>query len=294
MTTPALSSLSILFASGLTNAQVRELCEAATGIKLSRINLYDWQIAPVREWCEKHKVAVAVADYYVQENVQEEYKGRWSNIGRRDNDDGFRFVYVSLESGDAARGLEAERAQDFAPEQMGQLLHIPPCCTAFFKEHKQEALDRFLDEYAPLTTVATRSQGPFNWPMNYLAQYFGYSLFSHYVCRWDCPETMKRAERSKMMVGDISGVWLASFERHMRGVAIIESWGPAHMVLGVPDADGWVHAPAHRIVSTVPTDLSRAIRSAGGLRWRGIRDFSIPGLSIKDPEVKDTCAISFS
>ncbi|HEU5320373.1 MAG TPA: hypothetical protein VFX28_06205, partial [Methylomirabilota bacterium] len=102
---PTLDSLGVLFAAGLTSTQVRELCEAAVGLKLSRLNLHDWQLGPVRAWCEAHALALAVTPYAVQDNVVDENKGRWSNIGRRFTEDGFRFAYVAREARDTTAAL---------------------------------------------------------------------------------------------------------------------------------------------------------------------------------------------
>ena len=90
--------------------QIRELCEAAAGIKLSRVNLDDGQIEAIRPWCEEMRLSLSVTDYLVQSNVQDEGKGNWSNIGIRFAANGVRFAYVSLDAAEAAvLGLGATR-----------------------------------------------------------------------------------------------------------------------------------------------------------------------------------------
>ncbi|HEU5323124.1 MAG TPA: hypothetical protein VFX28_20125, partial [Methylomirabilota bacterium] len=111
---------------------------------------------------------------------------------------------------------------------------------------------------------------------------------------WDCAPTRAQAERARAVVQDVSPLWLASFERHLRGVAVVDGRGAVHMILSLPGADGWVAAPPHRILSTVPTELSAAVRAAGGLWWRALGDFSVPGLAAQAPVLTHACAVPFA
>jgi hypothetical protein len=275
---PTLDSLASLFAAGLSALQVRELCEAAAGIKLSRLNLEDSQVDAIRPWCEEQLLFVVVTDYFTQSNTLDEGKGNWSNIGRRFASDGVRFVYVSLDQAEVREALAAERAADFAPQVLGRLLRIPTCCTEFFQAHKALAELRFFDEYAYLTSLHSAADGTFDWRMNYLGQYFGYSLHGHYVCRWDCPETLRRVERVSELVRTISPHWYESFQRAMRGIAILDEHGAVHLVRAQPDGSGWVRASPHLLMSTTPTEVSTAIRRAGGFHWRNLLEIEVPGL----------------
>jgi hypothetical protein len=289
---PTLDSLSQLFAAGLSSLQVRELCEAVVGIKLSRLNLEDSQIEAIRPWCEEHHLSIAVTDYLVQGNVVDEGKGNWSNIGRRFAAHGVRFAYVSLDIEETRQALESERRSDFSPLVLGRLLKIPACCTEFFISRKSEAERCFFDEYAYLTSRETNARARYDWRMNYLSQYFGHSLHGHYVCRWDCPETLRRVERAELLVRTISPVWHQAFRRAMRGVTILDGRGAVHFVRAVPDSYGWVDSSAGQVLSTMATEVAAAIRQAGGFRLRELLDVEIPGLNSVS-SISPLCAIPF-
>jgi hypothetical protein len=289
---PTLTSLAPLFAAGLSALQVRELCEAAAGIKLSRLNLEDPQVEAIRPWCEEQRLCVGVTDYFIQGNRLDEGKGNWSNIGQRFATDGVRFVYVSPEPAEVQEALQAERADDFAPQVLGRLLRIPACCTEFFRAQKLTAERVFLDEYGYLTSQRSALGALFDWRMNYLSQYFGYSLHGHYVCRWDCPATLRRVERAEALVRTISPDWRESFRRAMRGVVVLDGQGAVHFVRSEPDESGWVRVRPHLLLSTMPTPVSAAIRQAGGFRRHSLLDIDVPGLS-PTAGVRPLCAIAF-
>jgi hypothetical protein len=233
-----------------------------------------------------------VTDYLIEGNVHDEGKGNWSNIGVRFSTTGVRFVYVSREPAEVGEALEAECAADFSPEILGRLLHIPACCTTFFRSHKTMAERCFLDEYARLTSENSARFGHYDWRMNYLSQYFGYSLHGHYLCRWDCSETARRVERVDRLVQSISPVWHHSFRRSMKGVTILERCGAVHFLRSKPDSLGWVAVTPHRLLSTMPTALSVAMRNAGGIYWRSLFDVEIPGMDSATVE-PPLCAIAF-
>jgi len=165
-----------LFAAGLSHLQCRELCEAAAGYKVSRLNLYPAQLSVVQAWCRERRLAIELSTFGIEEFIRPEGKGHWSNMGRRSEvGRGVRFCYVSQHAEDALAAREAEANEDFSPMVMARLLRIPVCCAEFFVNHKAQAVERYADDYALLTTGATAGEGPHPWEVNYLAQYFGFS-----------------------------------------------------------------------------------------------------------------------
>lgn len=268
--------LTTLFTLGLSPSQCREVCEAASGYKVSRLNLYPHHLGAIGEWCGRHGLQVAVADFGVREFVEEEGKGGWSNVGRRVRvGEGLRFVYLGRSASEVERAKAAEASEDFSPWVMGDVLRIPRCCTEFFVREKVRALRDYADDYVFLTTHATPGSGPFPWQANYLGQYFGYSLIHHFPCRWDCPATLERANRSLALVAEASPQWADTFRRELRGAVVVENRLAVHQVLG--DAgDGEIRFEPHQLRSTSTTPAGRALREAGRLRWSTPLDPHLP------------------
>lgn len=259
--------LTSLFTLGLSHSQCREICEAASGFKVSRLNLYPHHLRPVGDWCGRHGLAVEVADFGVREFVEEEGKGGWSNIGRRVGlGEGLRFFYIGRSAEEVHRAKEAEASEDFSPWIMGEVLRIPPCCTELFVREKERALRDYADDYVFLTTGNTTAAGPYPWQVNYLGQYFGYSLIHHFPCRWDCPGTLERANRSLALVAEVSPVWAETFRRELRGAVLVENRVAVHQILG-DSAAREIRFEPHRVRSTSDTPVAQAVRAAGRLRW---------------------------
>ncbi|HET9771785.1 MAG TPA: hypothetical protein VFS16_12915 [Acidimicrobiia bacterium] len=267
-----------LFAAGLSHLQCREVCEAALGYKVSRLNLYPAQRRAVTAWCRAHGIAVELSRYGVEEFVQPEGKGHWSNLGRRtEGRRAMRFCYMATRRADARAAREAEASEDSSPFVMAELLRIPACCAEFFVTHKHRAVTDYADDYAVLTTRATSGPGPHPWPVNYLAQYFGFSLIHHYPCSWSCPASLTRAQDSLSLVRSVSPAWAATFTREIPGVAVFENLRAVHLIQARPNP-GTVDFAPHQVRSTGTTALGEALRSGGELSWTAPTSFELNGV----------------
>lgn len=283
-----------LFAAGLSHLQCRELCEAAAGYKVSRLNLYPAQLPVVQRWCRERRLAVELSAYAVEEFICPEGKGHWSNMGRRSElSRGVRFCYLSERAEDARAAREAEAGEDFSPMVMARLLRIPACCAEFFVEHKDRAVERYADDYALLTTGATVGAGPHPWEVNYLAQYFGFSLIHHYPCRWSCPATLARARDSLALVGAVSAQWAATFAREVPGVVVFENLLAVHLIQAPAGPDA-VEFAGYQVRSTSPTALGEALRTSGRLSWSSPTVFSLDGTAPwEQPDGVERAVIAF-
>ncbi|MGH9283791.1 MAG: hypothetical protein ACRD0S_12755, partial [Acidimicrobiales bacterium] len=274
-----IEDLAPLFAAGLTHLQCRELCEAAAGYKVSRLNLYPAQLPAVAAWCHEQGLAVELSAFGVEEFIRPEGKGHWSNMGRRtDVGRGLRFCYVASRPDDARAARDAEASEDFSPRLMAELLRIPACCAEFFVAHKHDAIESYADDYAVLTTRATATTGPHPWEVNYLAQYFGFSLIHHFPCSWSCPATLARARDSLALVRSVSPAWAATFVREIPGVVVFENLKAVHLIQAVPGPDA-VEFASHQVRSTGPTPLGEALRASGRLSWSSATGFAVNGLT---------------
>jgi hypothetical protein len=103
-------------------------------------------------------LAIELSAYGVEEFISSEGKGHWSNIGRRSEAGrGLRFCYVSEHAEDALAARDAEASEDFSPMVMARLLRVPTCCAEFFVNHKDQAVERYADDYALLTLRRPRT-----------------------------------------------------------------------------------------------------------------------------------------
>ena len=272
-----IEDFAILFAAGLSHLQCRELCEAAAGYKVSRLNLYPAPLSAVAAWCHERRLVIELSAYGVEEFLRPEGKGHWSNIGRRTAvGRGLRFCYVARRPDDARAARDAEASEDFSPMMMARLLRIPTCCAEFFVDHKEQAVEGYADDYAVLTTRSTAVEGPHPWEVNYLAQYFGFSLIHHYPCSWSCPATLARARDSLALVRSVSPEWAATFAREMPGVVVFENLLAVHLIQAAPGRDA-VEFTAHQVRSTSTTALGEALRVSGRLSWSSPTTFSVNG-----------------
>jgi len=262
------TDLTSLFVAGLSHLQCRELCEAASGFKLSRINVEPALITPLRDWCREHDLACEVSDFGVLENLHDEGKGMWWNTGRRvAGEASIVYAYVGQDPKEVSqlKSLEAGNEHN-KHERIAELLAIPECCTMFYVRHREDARASFHDDYVTLTFASTESCPPYEWRANYLAQYFGLSLIHHFPCRWDCPATIERALRSEAVVGRVSKAWLALHRRWLRSVVVVEGSGAVHLIRGTTHGSGVRFRP-DQIRSTADTPLVDCLRRIGELKW---------------------------
>jgi hypothetical protein len=217
---------------GFAMCECREVVEAATGYKLSRLLILRQKAAVLGKWARDRGLAFDVADFDVLESRTPEGKGAWINEGRRAPDGGgLCFAYLSPSWAE----IELAKAADLGGEELevlGELFRIPPCCTAFYGDFLDEARELFDNDYAPLIQRATRSTGPHPWQNNYLAQYFGHSLIHHYPCAWDCEASSRRALDSLALIEDVSPQWAERTRTVLTGTVVHAGREGVHMVQG--------------------------------------------------------------
>jgi hypothetical protein len=275
----SIEELAPLFAAGLSHLQCRELCEAVVGYKLSRLNLYPREIEAVRAWCARRGLAVELSDFGVRTSVRQEGKGGWSNVGARvAPGEALRFCYVSRSRSDARAARDAEADPSFSPREMAALLNIPPCCCDFFMEHKREAMEVYADDYALITLRSTASPPPYPWPVNYLGQYFGFSLIHHFPCSWHCSRTRARALDGLDILREVSPDWARTFTEALPGVVVFENLRAVHFIQAAPRTPGSVAFEPYELRSTNVTALGEALRTSGRLEWATPMEFEVGGV----------------
>lgn len=257
-----------MLASGFTNMQARELFEAEADFKMSRVNFFDRHLPLVHAFCREFGLAYELSEYRIFEFMDEEGKGQFSNAGVRTADTaGLRFCYVHRDPEVALHGRDTERAEDYAPDDMGKLLRIPACCTAAYKKRKDEALTRYGDDFALITLRETGVDAPYDARMNYPAQYFNYSLYTYFPCSWECSSSLERSQGVLDVLNAVSPAWAQEHLRRLSSVIVYENMVAVHRVDGRYLSNSAIQFNPHDLESTSSTELGRRLRREGALEW---------------------------
>jgi hypothetical protein len=285
--------LADLFLIGLSNVQCRELCEAHCGYKVSRIHVYPFQLEPVHAWCRCQDLSLLLSDFGVLEYIEEEGKGTWCNLGRRVKpDQGVRYCYIGRNRADVNLAKEADMADD-GDLVLADLFKIPRCCAEFFIANKAEAIHTFADDYAVLTQRKTQLLPPYAWPVNYLAQYFGYSLIHHYPCQWDCQSTLQRSSVSLEIVKSISVDWMNAFYENMWGIVVFENLVSVHIIRGCYSGNRMTFTSSD-VRSTNSSAIGRTLRKSGWIEWISPYEFTSGDVEITSGAGSSTIIIPFA
>lgn len=238
----------------------REILEAYYGEKVSRIDCHEDILNKVIKNLENLGINFLIADFKVIESYVEN-KGSWHNLGERvplnDRRKGLNYIYLGNNIADVLQAKEADEKYD--SDLLGYLLDIPLCCRQFFKEKKAIALERYDDEYAVL--ILDNSKRLIHPHLNnYLSQYFNYSLISFFPCRFECQESLKRAERGFSLLNRYSPNLAEQFLQGSRNIIIFENRKGIHGVNGVINDDFTVKFDPTTLVSTNCTEISNLLR----------------------------------
>lgn len=165
---------------------VREILLGAVGFKVSRTCVSPPDAARLMELAHAFGFAVHQSDRKVIHR-KDIGKGGWSNTLQAvlplTASDGDNEIYVASEQTPALQAFEAERHHD--DKTFGSLLRIPECCRNMYSERAQLAL-RKQNDFVSIVADATTWPPPFDPGTNYVAQYFGACLLSHFPCSFRC------------------------------------------------------------------------------------------------------------
>lgn len=257
MSAESIDVLSLLI-EGLDQVDCREIVEAAVGYRVCRLHLGPDGISAAMSWARQYELFAEQSDFVVEEVDADEGKGQWTNLGQlSDRSEGPRFLYLGRSREDVLKAKDAEAEDDATA--LGELLRIPACCIQFYERHRSEALRKYADDYAPITTRLTAKPPPYDWRLNYLAQYFGHNLIHHFPCNWHCEASLRRAQDSLEIVRTVSSIWARRLERELRGVVVFENQLGVHMIKKPPEAPEFAYR-RDQVVSTASTPLSGLLR----------------------------------
>jgi hypothetical protein len=248
----------LLFA-GFTYLECREVLEAASGYKISRLLITRGKGRTLRQWARSRGLTVLFADFDVREGPLLEGKGSWLNTGvRAPQGRGLTFVYLGPVRNDLVRAKTSDPHGE-EPEVLAGVLRIPPCCVAFYCRYADEARAGMANDYAPIINRVTTGSGPFPWTLNYIAQYFGHSLIHHFPCSWRCEASRQRAEDALALIAGVSTAWAELVARMCTGTVIYEGTRGVHMIRGAVLSRGDTFLEDD-VVSTVYNDTTGLIK----------------------------------
>jgi hypothetical protein len=252
----------------------REILLAAAGVKVSRTCVSDAQLGYLLDLENRYGFAVrASSERYVHR--RDIGKGGSSNTVERvadaDHPAALRNVYVAVSEDlvEAAQMLE-EAGDD---EIFGTLLGIPRCCReAFMKGSSQAAAKQ--NDFVLLTLDNTQGPIPYDYWLNYPANYFGSALLSFFPCSFRCIEASKIARHTYQMLAGCDQVWANEIlERHRTNILYTEYEG-LHL-FRAPVTDNWIRYEPKQYVCTEPTAVSALIRSGNRMYIGGMHQVDI-------------------
>lgn len=238
----------------VTWIQFREILEAYAGLKVSRIYLSRLEVySKLKKVFEQLELFCFISDFKVAE-VLDKHKGTWHNRGVRVSKDkeGVFFVYIGKNYHELLIAKKAEASYNH--ETFGKMLRIPDCCRNFYHYYREVALKDYEDEYAYLCLKNSnrKHQMPFPLFTNYLAQYFGFSLISHFPCSFECSSSIEKGRQSLnilLQYYNLLGKQRLSNLENYRNVIIFENQLGVHALLGKIQGNS-IHYDASTVLTT--------------------------------------------
>lgn len=228
---------------------------------MSRLNVYNFQLRNLYKWCQENNLYIEISNFFIEEHIVNEGKGMWSNFGKKNNITGLKYCYISQYKSEVLKAKNAEEYNnEYTHKVMGELLKIPSCCVDFYLKNRNIVTKKYFDEYATLINENTYCNKAIDWKLNYLSQYFGYSLIHHYPCSFDCKRTWNKANEVSFILKDYSEDLFNSFEYNMKGLMIVEDDKFIHKITGNKEKNKFLYHPAD-VKSTNYTQLTNYLKN---------------------------------
>ncbi|MBV8214039.1 MAG: hypothetical protein JOZ08_12560 [Verrucomicrobia bacterium] len=238
---------------------IREILLAAAGLKVSRLSLKERKIASLRVHIEQHGLQIVTSEnQWIP--LLDFGKGGWANRGVRGAESGdpnaIRNVYIASDTALA----ETAKLLDEAGEDnlFGALLGIPACCREAFDRFKPLAAAKQYD-FVPHVLGNTGGAPPFDWRLNYTAQYFGCSLLSFFPCSFRCPSAAAVSDRALRLVADCDPAWLNRVVKLQQANVLYTENSGLHLFRARLDNGRITYGPQD-LQSTEPNELADLLR----------------------------------
>ena len=253
---------------------VREILLAASGVKVSRTCLSDAKFEVLQGIAGHHgfQVVAGGARFILR---PDQGKGGWCNrakrVDRPEGNEGVRNVYIASDASLAEAGRLFEEAG--IEDLFGALLGIPRCCREAY-ERFQPVAQAKQNDFVLIALENTPGPAPYDFWLNYAAQYFGRSLLSFFPCSFRCPSAVAAAKRTFDLLAGCDAAWARSFlELQRTNVLYTENLG-LHL-FRQPLIDGSICYGPRDVDSTEPTEVAALIRRGDRLEVRGKHQVTI-------------------
>jgi hypothetical protein len=273
---------------------VREILLAAANVKISRITLSDNKIDLVRSIAEQYgfQLVTSEAEWILRADTG---KGGWVNgagrLAEPGEAGGVRNVYIASDQTLAETGRMLDEANE--DDLFGALLGIPACCREAFEKFRPAAAEKQCD-FVPFVLANTAGDMPYDWRLNYAAQYFGYSLLSFFPCSFRCGAAAAVAEKSLAMLAHCDAAWPEKFVQLQRTNVLYTENDGVHLFRS-PLQDGAIAYEPQDLQSTESTHLAELLQRGDRLDVQGQRAVKIYRGSTKLGELsgEDVCLCAF-
>jgi hypothetical protein len=273
---------------------VREVLLAAADVKISRATLSDGKIALLREVAERHGFQVVTSEQRWILRA-DRGKGGWANRAERlaepSEAGAVSNVYVASDTTLAETGRLLDEAGE--DDLFGALLGIPACCREAFDTFKPLAAQKQYD-FVPHVLENTSGAIPYDWRLNYLAQYFGCSLLSFFPCSFRCSLAAAVAEGTLSMLSHCDPTWAKRFvELQRTNVLYTENCG-LHL-FRARLCDGLIAYEQQDLQSSETTELADLLREGDRLEIGGKHAVHVyrGGKRIRELKGEDICMCAF-
>lgn len=250
------------------NNVIRELLLAAAGVKISRTCLSDIKLELLRSIAVQHGFEIAAgSERYIHR--RDLGKGGSSNsverLAGREEEGGLRNVYIAADASLIEAGKMLEEAGD--DEIFGTLLGIPSCCREAYVRLSPIASAK-QNDFVLLALDNTHEMMPYDFWVNYPANYFGAGLISFFPCSFRCSNAAAVARSTFDMLSACDAIWAQSFLEFQQTNILYTEYDGLHL-FRQPLVDGCIRYGRNDYRSTESSRVSDLISRGSLLKVRG-------------------------
>jgi hypothetical protein len=238
---------------------IREILLAAADIKIARVSLREKQLPRLQSVADCYGLKIVIS-HALWTPCVDQGKGGWANrmipSTQAAEANGIRNIYIASDTALAEAGKMLDEAGE--DDLFGALLGIPHCCREMFDEYKHLAAKKQYD-FIPVVCDNTHCDMPFDWRLNYTAQYFGGSLLSFFPCSFRCPAAVAVAEKTYRLLAACDFTWSRRFVELQHSNVIYTEHKGLHM-FRTRLCNGMITYEPKDLWSTEVNELSECLR----------------------------------
>jgi len=269
----------------LSNDIIKGVVLVHSGVKPSAVimlfesQLPDNQLKLFKELLRDYGLCIAEADYkFILK--RDAGKGGWANKGHRiakaDSREGNRPYYIYYYIARSKELADEIRNGKFPdPEGFGQVMGYPGCCRDFYIRYIDLAHGKQGD-FTLYSLAETKEDYPYDFYNNYVAQYFGYSLLSHFTCSFNCKESSNLARRYYGALKKYSKGWADMFLYCQKSAIIYTEYKGIFLIKNF-ELDGNVlrYGDSSWLYSTITNKNLHLLKEANNILINSKNNFSV-------------------